>query len=183
MFFDLPDPILFRPANLRDIPKIEIIEKESFSDEVQESADVFKRRIELFRDGFLVAEDRDTGELGAYICSELFGADEPVNADTLKIGHFPDESRQKDGECLYISSLAVGKAWRGHKIGAALFLALEKRVLSRYPSVRRGLLVVSENQANARTIYEKNGYSATNRLPAFFGTAEDGIVMEKTIRV
>lgn len=186
MSFDLPPHILFRPAHPRDIKGIEIIENESFADGVRESPDVFEGRIKAFRDGFLVAEDVDTGALGAYICSELQDGTAPVNAETLKIGHLPDGAHKSGGDRLYISSFAVKTAWRGHKIGAALFQALEKRILDRCPAVRTALLVVSEKQTRARELYEKNGYAETTRLPAFFTPAgepaEDGVAMVKTLK-
>lgn len=185
MLTDLPDTILFRPANPRDLNAIAEIETACFDAGVQEDRALYEKRIDAFRDGFLVAEDYETGQVGAYICSEIWHKDMALDSETLALGHDPREVHNPQGTQLYITSFGTHPDWRGRQIGTGLLQALEKRIRAKYPAVDELILIVSEKWNAAHHIYEKDGFKEIGRIINFFAPEnkpeEDAILMRKAL--
>lgn len=185
MLLNLPDSILFRPVRPQDLNAVMEIEKGAFDAGVQEDSDLYEKRIDAFRDGFLVAEDYETGQVGAYICSEIWHKDMALDSETLALGHDPQKAHNPQGTQLYITSFAARSDWRGRQIGTGLFQALEKRIRTKYPAVNEFILIVSEKWNAAHHIYEKGGFKEIGRIINFFTPdnkpEEDAILMRKTL--
>lgn len=182
----MPDsPVLIRSAVPADIDAIMKIEDESFVPGSREERGVYLKRIQAFSDGFLVAQNTETGEVGGYISSELWRENQGGGAEVLALGHDPLELHDDNGKQLYITSFGTLRHWRGQKIGLALFSALEEKIARDYPNVTREILIVSEKWTAARHLYAKRGFKETGRIIDFFTPdglpAEDAVLMMKDI--
>lgn len=175
--------VIYRPATENDIDAIMRIEHESFAPGLREEKELYLKRIKTFPHGFLVAEDKKTGEIGGYISSELWHEDHPVGAQSLALGHDPEECHHPEGTQFYITSFGTLSSWRGRGIGVGLFEALEKIIAHDFPNVNKSLLIVSEKWLTAHRIYEKRGFKEIGRIIDFFlpeeTPPEDGIIMMK----
>lgn len=175
--------IIFRNAVPSDIDAVMRIETESFAAGLQEEKELYMKRINIFSEGFLVAEDTKTGEVGAYISSELWHEDQGIDAEILALGHDPGIVHTPHGTQLYITSFGTLSSWRGRKIGTALFDALESHILKNFPAVSKRVLIVSEKWMAARHIYSKKGFKETGRIIDFFlpekMPPEDAVIMMK----
>ncbi len=179
----MTDSIIIRNVRRRDIDSIMKIEYESFLPGLREEKDLYLKRIKAFADGFLVAQDSDTGQIGGYISSELWREDQGVNADVLALGHDPLSVHDQNGKYLYITSFGTLPDWRGKKIGLKLFMALEEKIEKNYPNVIKKILIVSEKWTAARNLYTRQGFKETGRIINFFTPdnlpAEDAVIMMK----
>ncbi len=177
--------ILIRSATPADIDAIMKIEYESFVAGSREDRDLYLKRIQAFSNGFLVAENTETGEVGGYISSELWREDQGVNANVLALGHNPLELHDDNGSSLYITSFGTLQSWRGQKIGLRLLTALEDKIARDYRNVVKEILIVSEKWTAARHLYAKRGFKETGRIIDFFTPddlpAEDAVIMMKDI--
>lgn len=111
------DSVIIRNARRSDIDAIMKIEHESFLPGLREERDLYLKRIKAFADGFLIAEDTVTGQIGGYISSELWREDQGVNAEVLALGHDPLSVHDQNGRHLYITSFGTLSEWRGKKSG------------------------------------------------------------------
>lgn len=111
----LTDTVIIRNARRSDIDAIMKIEYESFLPGLREEKDLYLKRIDAFADGFLIAEDAATGQIGGYISSELWREDQGVNAEVLALGHDPLSVHDQNGRHLYITSFGTLPEWRGKK--------------------------------------------------------------------
>ena len=107
-----------RNAALLDLCAVMKIERASFEPDIQETEVVFRRRIELFPDGFVLFTD-STGKTAGYLCSELW-SDIPENPADFSVGHDISAMHCADGKILYISSFALLPEYRGHGNGTRL---------------------------------------------------------------
>lgn len=176
-------PVICRTALPSDIDAVMRIEKESFLPGLQEDKDLYLKRISAFPEGFLLAEDTQTKEIGGYICSELWREDRPVCAETLALGHDPKEAHCYDGTLFYITSFGTLTSWRGKKVGSLLLDTLEQKIAKEYPQATQSVLIVSEKWLAARRLYEKRGFKERGRIIDFFTPdnlpAEDAVLMMK----
>ena len=76
--------IIIRDAVSQDIDSIMEIERESFLPGVREDRDLYLKRISVFPQGFLVAQNALTREIGGYIVSEIWCED---------LSFFPEKPR------------------------------------------------------------------------------------------
>ncbi len=177
------DKISIRSALPADIEAIMQIEDESFLPGVQEEKELYLKRIDVFPEGFLIAQNIETGEIGGYISSEIWLKDYSVSPETLALGHNPQTIHNRSGRYLYITSFGTLRSWRGQKIGQALFQALEEKIKTQFPSVKKEILIVSENWTAARGLYSKKGFVETGRIEGFFTPcgfpSEDAVIMAK----
>lgn len=177
------DTVIIRSARLSDIDAIMKIEYESFLPGLCEERDLYLKRIEAFADGFLIAEDSATGQIGGYISSELWREDQGVNAEVLALGHDPLSVHDQNGKHLYITSFGTLSDWRGKKIGLKLFTALEEKIENDFPQVVKKILIVSEKWTAARSLYARQGFKETGRIIDFFTPddlpAQDAVIMMK----
>ena len=169
-----------RKADLSDISSIMAIENESFSYDIRENKQTFIKRIETFNDGFwLLAID---SKVVGYISSEIWNEESENN---FLLGHDIQKVHNNNGNKLYISSVALSKKVRGKGLGHILFDYLIDYIPKKYPSVEKGVLLVSDNWENAKKIYIKKGFSETDRIKDFFsenGIKRDGIIMDKIFK-
>lgn len=165
---------------MNDIPKIMLIEQESFHDNVIESKDVFQERIGVFSEGFLILETEDN--IAGYICSELWEHSENIDTEKLSLNHKISDTHKNTGSDLYIASIGVLGRYRGKGYGSILLNELEERVKITH-DVSAILLAVSVKWEAARGIYEKNGFEEVQRIKGFFEDEDisDAIVMKKIL--
>ena len=83
--------VRYRSATENDIDAIMRIEYESFVPGLREERELYLKRIKALSEGFLVAEEDETGEIGGYISSEMWHRDHPIGAETLALGHDPED--------------------------------------------------------------------------------------------
>lgn len=177
------DKITIRSAVAADIDAIMKIENESFLPGIREERDLYLKRISVFPEGFLVAQDNRTKETGGYIVSEIWTEDLSAFPEKLALGHSPEAVHDKNGRYLYIASFGTLSQWRGRGIGKALFQYLQERIANDFPSVTGQVLIVSENWMAAGTLYRRKGFKETGCIDGFFKPeglpAERAIIMKK----
>ena len=175
--------IIIRSATAEDIDAIMEIENESFLSGVREEKELYLKRIAVFPQGFLVAQDPETKQIGGYIVSEIWREDLSVFPEKLTLGHSPEAVHDKGGSCLYISSFGTLRQWRGRGIGKELFQSLQERIVNDFPSVTLQVLIVSENWTAARTLYSRKGFLETGYIDGFFKPeglpSERAVIMKK----
>lgn len=173
----------FRNASIKDIDKIMAIEKDCFKIGVREKKNIFKKRLDVFADGFIVITDND--EVIGYACGEIWKKDTPLSEKAFALGHNPFDAHDVNGNRFYISSMGIFKTKRGGGIGKLLFSTLIERIMAKYPNIDELILVVAEDWDIAKSIYEKQGFNKTFVLQNFFkprGEKEvGGIVMNKKL--
>ena len=179
------NPVIIRHAERSDIEAIMKIEDESFLPGLREEKELYLKRIEAFKDGFLVALERQTGRIVGYISSELWNEDKNINAEVLALGHDPFAVHDQNGKFLYITSFGVLPDCRGQKIGLQLLLSLEKEIEQKFPTVIKKILIVSEKWLAAKNLYTQQGFKETGRIIDFFLPddlpAQDAIIMMKAV--
>lgn len=171
--------IIIRDAVSQDIDSIMEIERESFLPGVREDRDLYLKRISVFPQGFLVAQNALTREIGGCIVSEIWCEDLSFFPEKLALGHSPEDVHDAGGRYLYIASFGTLKSWRGRGIGKALFQALQKRIENLFPSVGKQILIVSENWTAARSVYSRGGFKETGCIDGFF--KPDGLPAERAV--
>lgn len=136
----------FRPATSTDLPQIADLDHEAFSPYgTAESPAVFARRLAVFPEGFIVAEDQ--GAIVGYGCSEKWLAlREPVMDEDPALTHHPA------GVVFCITGMAVRLSHRGRGLG----LALAQRMIdiARQQGCRQVLLETT----HAQGLYERLGF-------------------------
>lgn len=177
--------ISFRKATRDDLVCILDIEEESFADGIKESESIFLERLTTFSSGFILLEVKDYSKPVGYICSELWTYQQTVNINQLTLGHSIKNVHQPRGNELYISSMGVLPAYRGHGFGNLLLRELIDTTREQQPQVCSVLLIVAECWQGARTIYRRLGFRDNLILPGFFKQpgkeSVNGIVMRKPI--
>ena len=163
-----------RNAALLDLCAVMNIERSSFEPDIQETEAVFRRRIELFPDGFVLFTD-STGKTAGYLCSELWSSI-PENPADFSVGHDISKMHRADGK---ISSFALLPEYRGCGNGARLFSTGLSFIKKRIQSVQSMVLLVNEQWTGARRIYDSYGFTRTAVLPDAFPHSA-GIVMKFT---
>lgn len=175
---------LIRQAQPRDIPVIMSLEHEAFSPDCWENEEVYISRMKVFPQGFLVIEE--DGEFAGTITSEIWHHSQEINPHTFSLGHAIEERHKRDGNELYISSIAVFKRFRGHHYGYLLVTQLLDSIGRHYPNVEQSILIVSTEWLPAYHTYQRIGYQTVTQIPHFFGgkydKVSDGIVMVKRLK-
>ena len=103
------------------------------------------------------------------------------------LNHSDSKNAQKNGDELYISSLAVNPNIHGEKIGKKLFLTLLKTVQKEH-QIKRAILLVNRDWKNAFSMYQKEGFEIIAEIENFFPKTDSsnlksgtGIIMRKKI--
>lgn len=164
-----------RNASASDIDDILGIERDAFASSIREPEAVFRRRIEVFPEGFVLFVDSASGRTAGYLCSERWRTADGCEG-AFSVGHDILSAHCPDGDALYISSFALLEKYRGCGNGSALFSRAVARIKSR-TGVRSLVLLVNERWGGARRIYESYGFVETARIPGAFPGAY-GIVMK-----
>jgi ribosomal-protein-alanine N-acetyltransferase len=178
-----PDGALVRQATIPDLPAIMRIERESFLPGVVEGEEVFRGRIRVFPEGFLVLEVPGTSGPVGYVCSEIWDGTEKLSAGLFELGQAVEGRHRPGGRVLYVSSTGLLRKARGRGLGHLLFATLIERVRANRPDVASIVLIVSEAWTAARRIYAAEGFVEVLRIDGFFqpvgGRREAGIVMRR----
>lgn len=162
-----------------------------FDTDTIESEGAYRERIEIFPEGFLVLEAAEAGgapgePIMGFISSELWVRPETISAELFALGHSIKERQVRDGDELYVSSLAVDPSLRGYGFARLLFDGLIEGIRARRPRVRSVILLVGETWTDAKALYERSGFETIAVLEGFFdgrtAGASDGIVMRREIR-
>lgn len=177
-----------RIAQKSDITAVMQIEHAVFEEQICESIDTFCERIEIFPQGFLVAETLENGIVG-YICSELWDYRDELAASRFSLNHSMQNSHRQSGRELYISSLAVLPVFRGFNLGKMLFTEVINRVMIEN-DIDSVILLVNARWQTAAAMYAKQGFGEIALFKAFFTNSapdsqnnhhSDGIVMRKKL--
>ena len=184
--------VIIRKADIEDIKNIMKIEHLAFHSEIIESEKTFEDRTKAFEDGFLVAEtdansDKEK-EIVGYISSELWEYSTEIPYENFALNHSVFKTHKKDGNELYISSVAVDPAVRGKNIGKRLLEELLKTISEKY-ELKSSILIVNSEWKNAFEMYRKKGFEEVAQMPDFFPKSDDpdsrkisqgtGIIMRK----
>ena len=163
-----------RKAGIEDVKSIMKIEYASFHSGIVESEKTFEDRMKTFGDGFLVAEIETNGEkiIVGYISSELWKYSKEIPYENFTLNHSVCETHKKDGNELYISSVAIDPAVRGKNIGRQLFEELLKTVSEKY-KLKSSILIVNRDWRSAFEMYRKNGFEIIAEIPNFFPENEE----------
>ena len=176
LFFAMTHSIsaAIRKAGVEDIESIMKIERLAFRSEIIESEKTFKERMEVFGDGFLVAEMETAGKktIVGYISSELWEYSKDIPYENFALNHCVLKTHKANGNELYVSSVAVDPYVRGNNIGKQLFAELLKMVLIKY-KLKSAILIVNDEWKTAFEMYYKSGFEETARIPDFFPKNEE----------
>jgi ribosomal protein S18 acetylase RimI-like enzyme len=173
-----------RPATLADLDDIMAFEEQGFAPGNREARAVYARRIEVFPEGSLIALHK--GVAVGCVFSELWRQPAAVQASHFTLGHDIGERHdRRGGDELYIASMTIAPAYRGRRLGSALFAATLADAARRFPQLRSTLLLVNTTWPRAHAIYTAAGFAEIARLPGFFTShpdrCEDGIVMRREL--
>lgn len=171
-----------RRATTADLDAIMRVEEACFVPTVRERRETFAERLAAFPEGnyVLVADNVVVGDgtVIAYLCAELWTETPAAESGAWKLGHSAAGAHDGRGTVLYISSLAVDPAFRGHGAGRTLFRESIGRTRADCPWIRTVTFIVSEAWKSARALYETEGFAYTGRIAGFFGDA-DALIMER----
>ena len=98
------------------------------------------------------------------------------------LGHNPLYTHKNDGSCLYVSSFALLKEYRGKGLGEKFFVNSLAALCSSMSGIKKVLLLVDSEWENALKIYRKHGFEKVFELKNFFPTIQkkdrvSGIIM------
>jgi ribosomal-protein-alanine N-acetyltransferase len=173
--------IKFRPATASDMANIMKLEESCFNKYTQEAREIYVERIEVFPDGFIILEV--DGQFAGAISSEVWQYVPEANRDMFFLGHSIKKQLKLDGDELYISSIGIFPEYRSQGFGEALLEELIRNIKLKYPKVKQGILLLSEEWKHARRIYVQNNFMDCGVFEGFFtnddGKKVNGIVMRK----
>ena len=136
----------FRLATPTDLPQVADLDDEAFSPYgTAESPDVFAKRLAVFPEGFIVAEDQ--GAIVGYGCGEKWlSLREPV------IDEDPTTTHHSAGVVFCITGMAVRLSHRGRGLGLAI--AQQMVEIAR----QQGCWQVVLETTHAQGLYERLGF-------------------------
>ena len=172
-----------RLATLEDMDEIMSLERLGFAVGVQENADVYKKRINVFPNGCLIAELEK--KIIGCLFSEIWEDQKNISKKNFILGHDINLTHDINGSTLYISSMTINISFRGRGFGYELFTKSIKLLCSSYPKLDACVLLVNETWINAKSIYQKAGFSEVLVINNFFHPfdikPQNGIVMIKNL--
>ncbi|MBP2200975.1 ribosomal-protein-alanine N-acetyltransferase [Methanococcus voltae] len=178
------DDIIIRNASIEDIDQIMNLEINSFDTGIREVKKTYADRLKIFEDGCLVIEGKNKNIIG-FVTSELWDVIKE-NKDYYKkfdLNHDVSKVHTDEGKELYISSIAISKDYQHKGYGNLIFNKLIDKMILKY-GIEAVSLIVSENWASARKLYNRNGFSEIYRIEEFFNCNDgkfNGIIMKKEL--
>lgn len=173
-----------RNATLCDLNGIMLVEKEAFIPQIQESRSVFEQRLSAYPTGFFVLEENT--DIAGYFSSELWN-EIPNSISSFALGHSAAKAHIKEGNILYISSVALLNKYRGKGLGEKLFTVPITDICTHNSTIKKVVLLVNEVWQGAYHLYKKAGFIEYDRLDHFFPTETDrfttGILMSTTVPI
>lgn len=184
-------------ASLNDLSKIMEIERAGFIHQIQETEDIFEKRILLCPQLFLLIKHDLTNKIIGYLSAEPMEKI-PEKAEDIRLNHIPVSVPScKNFNYIYISSFSILPTFRGKGNGkiiwnqcmkylsqmtlspndkTSLSLVVQKKIL---------ILLVNQDWQGAKHIYEQNGFHTQNIFKDFFprqdGSFSDGVLMIKEL--
>ena len=181
------DSFRVEAAREADLPAVMRLEELGFIEAIREDEAVFRAKLALFPEGFVVLRESSTGLALGYLCAERWSeAPKPEEgpealAAAFRLGHDPAERHDPSGRVAYLASMTLDPALRGTGLGALLFDGGRRLILRRARGIERELLLVNEAWAAARRIYARSGFVEGARLAGFFpggkGEAPQGAIL------
>lgn len=167
-----------RTALQSDIDFIMKVEESSFIKSIQESREVFLKRIGVCPHLFLIFQFKDIP--AGYISAELMHKI-PQTAEELKLGHEPELIKTvTSSDFIYISSFALLPEYRGKGAGKINW----NNAINYFEGkgFKNFLLLVNKEWVGAAHIYEESGFSKIAEFKDFFPSEKseksDGILMQ-----
>lgn len=177
----LPPDWTLREASLRDLEAIMALEVRGFPPGVVEQPEVFRRRLEVFSQGFLVLEHRSHTQASGYLTAELWSPRTDWENYPFALNHDLAAVHNPQGSVLYIASMTLDPLVRGTGLGKTFFQESLGYLLESFPKVQEVILIVGEHWRGAQKIYRHCGFLDLGRIPHFLtprnSPPEDVLVM------
>jgi ribosomal-protein-alanine N-acetyltransferase len=152
--------------NISDILRIE----QSIEHDYPANRHILINRLEMFPDGFLVANN--DGQVIGYIESCIWH--DHSFSKYQDICHF-SKLHNLNGSILFVVFIGVDEKVQKNGIGSLLLNELMTRIKKKYPHIQKIQLVSKEEYVNS--FYQKNGFLKIKRLPDYM-PEYPGILME-----
>ncbi len=169
---------MIRQGKITDLNRIMKIEKDAFSSDIVEKSTVYLERLNVFPQGFLVAEKQKI--LQGFFTTEIW-EEKKLSPEDFLLGHSIKSSHNDNGSILYISSFALAKKVQGKGSGKKLFNSFLENILNKNTNINSIVLVVSNKWNKAQKIYKTYGFKKEFIIKNFFSENQDGIVMKLNI--
>ena len=171
------------PASLTDLDLIMEMEANGFAEHLQETREVYAKRIATFPKGSLLAYKGQT--CVGCLFSEIWVYHPDPLPEYFLLNHSINDRHQIGGREIYISSMTVNQDFRGQGIGRELFNQSLNYFSNNFFNIKSSILLVNEHWKSAKAIYEQSGFKPLMILDNFFGseaTPSHGIVMRKHLQ-
>lgn len=171
--FSKKSQLIIQPAKKEDIPNIYRLELDIEKSNAA-SEDVLKKRLLMFKDGFLVIKNKRKNEIVGYIESTIWNDKDFLTFN--EISNFPISYNVR-GSSMYIIFLAIHPRYRKKGLAKRLMKEIEK-VAKNY-GVGKISLVAKDDLIE---MYKKFGYNEIKELPEFLpGREYKSVKMEKSV--
>jgi len=172
--------MILRAAKPEDIAGVMNVERNAFIPAIQENEAVFKERIQVCSNCFIIFEDEQSHHTAGYFSAERW-QEIPASDSVFVLGHSAAKSQCSTGPVLYLSSFALLAAYRGNGLGRTLFSQSVNWFCSHAQGIHELILLVNSEWKGAEHIYRSYGFKELRRIPGFFpsltGKNADGIIM------
>jgi ribosomal protein S18 acetylase RimI-like enzyme len=176
--------MILRAAKPEDIAGIMNVELNAFIPAIQENEAVFKERIRVCTNCFIVFEDEISGHTAGYFSAERWNKI-PDSDSIFVLGHSAAKSQCRTGPVLYLTSFALLDMYRGSGLGRKLFAQSIDWFTAHNTGIQKLVLLVNSEWKGAEHIYREYGFTELRRIPEFFpvlsGRNTDGIIMTASI--
>lgn len=179
-------------AKSSDIQNIMKIENLAFISQIQESKKTFDERLKIFSNGFFVLVDdsedsvfeNDKSKIVGYFSSEIW-QNLPESNEIFTLGHKIENTHNKNGTVLYISSFAILPSFQGKHLSEFFLTSCLDSICKTFTQIKKIALLVSEDWIGAHHLYEKIGFKEVRKISGFFPSKKQdfatGIVMIKNL--
>ncbi|WP_104838913.1 GNAT family N-acetyltransferase [Sinorhizobium fredii] len=121
------------------------------------------RQIEKARDGQIVVVDFGDGAVASLTGYPIGSEPKPIGNDFPALFRPLQELENKALESWYVNVLACYPEYRGQGLGSRLLSLAEE--IAGEAALRRMSVIVANNNAGARRLYERHGYAEAATLP------------------
>lgn len=166
-----------RKCTLSDLNDLYHLEITSFFGNSPESKKTIQDRLSCYLEGCIVAYYDE--KFAGGILSELWSHSNN-DYSKFKLDHDVKKQYSKDGNELYISTVAVLPEFQGKKIANAMLDYFIHNIYLSNKTIKYCSLIVSNNWPKAIYLYEKHGFKKKSLIANFFeenNEFHDGIIM------
>ena len=146
-------------------------EEQSFVKELQETREVYEKRITIFPDYVFLFFDDENNYFG-YFCAE-FLEEVPNSFEKIAFNHTPRSKNFENG-ILYISSFAINLSHRKLHLGKKVFYSIFE-LLQKDEKIKKIVLLVNEKWSGAINIYKSCGFSLIKTFSKVFPPEEPSL--------